>query len=453
MNEIAKKYDAVVIGAGIIGVTTASMLRRNGLSVLVVEASAMAAEQTSAANAGELSYGYSGPWATPGLLAAIPGMLRDPNGPLRIRPDDSFAGLMRQLQWGRWFAMNTSAKRFETNKRRILQLSRLSAAQQEEFDVPGSAWAHQKLGTLQLFRSHAVFQKVLRNDLPTLRASGVNVVVADVAQCVTQEPGLADVASKIVGGLIFTDDQTGDCAAFTRELAKQEQAAGVDFAYSTAVQGIDIDKFGVRSVATSKGRFYAKRVVACAGYWTTSLLHHSCGLRVPIYPVRGYSLTVQTPEGEPTVTSTILDEMSKVALTRLSGNTLRVAGTAEICNPNRPADPRRMDLLAQVTAELFPTAISATTDRGMWYHGRPMTPDGTPVIGATVVPGLFINAGHGTLGWTQSFGSARQVADVVVGRVPLLDPTDYELSRYGHSTSKWKNYFKLPTLRIENSTA
>lgn len=444
MSIISIRPDVVVIGSGIAGVTTASQLRQSGLAVLVIDASRAAAEQTSAANAGELSFGYSGPWATPGLLQSVPFMLMDPEGPLRIHLDSSLSGLWKQSKWLRWFGMNTRQNAFEQNKERIINLSQYShQVLQESFNYFPDQWAYQSKGTLQLFRERKSFDKVLRNDLPTLRQSGVNVTVATEADCIRQEPGLAHVSDKIVGGLIFHDDSTGDCAKYTRMLAGLEQSAGVNFMYNTTVTSIDVDKFGVRGVQTTRGAIVCNRVVVCGGYWTAALLQRSCGLSVPIYPVRGYSLTIEVDAYAASVRSTILDERTKVALTNLGPGVLRVAGTAEICNPVRAADPKRYDLLAKVTQALFPQVISSVTPRNYWIGHRPMTPDGTPVIGSTPVPGLFLNSGHGTLGWTQSFGSAKLIADVLLSKTPALDASQYELMRYGRRILNRRDYYKF----------
>lgn len=442
-NSHFKEIDmkVLVIGAGIVGVTTASMLRRRGAEVMVLEAGMAAGMETSFANAGELSFGYSGPWATPGLLKKIPAMLLDHDGPLRFTPDvTSWKNAAWQARWIYWFGLNTKQTRFERNKRRILKLSaRSKLARQEHFKIDSETFQHQTLGTLQLFRNAEQFEGVMRNDIQPLQHAGVAFDVASVDQCLQQEPGLEAVKSSIAGGIIFRDDETGDCRAFTQSLAGMESSDGVLFAYGLKVNSLIVDEGGVRGVRTNRGDIPADTVVLCTGPHTRSLTS-PVGLQVPIYGVRGYSLTTPVQNERTAVKSTILDERTKVAITRL-GNQVRVGGTAAIVGPHLSADPRRHDMLARSLASLFPDAIARNQHRQYWHGARPMTPDGAPIVGPTIVKGLWLNCGHGTLGWTQSFASAEHVSLLMEGKVPVLDPADYALARYGRDFHPARDYF------------
>lgn len=426
-NEVA------IIGAGIIGVTTAFALLERGFKVTVLEVNKSAALGTSYANAGELSFGYSGPWATPGLPLKVPGMLMDPNGPLRIHADfSSLTAFFYQVKWLRWFTRNTRRAAFEQNKRRIVALSRHSkGAHARMFGGLPLDYAHQSLGTLQLFRSQKQMDAVLKNDVAALKQAGVLFDVVNPAACVRQEPGLAAIAKQIAGGLIFRDDETGDCRAFTQGLADLLAVRGVDIRYGVSVKSVDADDHGVRGVRTSMGYLSTPRLILCCGPWTRTLAK-PLGLEVPIYPVRGYSLTAPISNPARAPVSTVLDETTKIACTRL-GNAIRVGGTAEIAGFRRPESVSRRALLRTATEMIFPGCASLGIGASLenWAGFRPMTPDGTPIVGATVVPGLFVNAGHGTLGWTQSAGSADLCADILCGHVPALDPSDYHLERYG----------------------
>lgn len=441
----AQANDVLVIGAGIVGVTTAYRLNQLGFKVSVIEAGPGPAMETSYANAGELSFGYSGPWATPGLLGKLPAMLLDEDSPLVFKPDLSgLDELLWQGRWSRWMLMNAARRRFERNKRRILDLSaRSKVARQALFPVDSATFDHQRLGTLQLCRDRRHFDDLQRNDLPALREAGLACRVVDATGCVEQEPGLEAVQARIAGGVVFTDDETGDCHAFTKALSGMATSQGVAFRFGEKVLGFDVDDFGIAGVRTTKGSIRVQTVVLCAGPWTQRLAR-MLEMTVPIYPVRGYSATYPVKDGVPAVRSTILDEGAKVAITRL-GSWIRVGGTAGIVPAASPADPRRHNLLNRVVEGLFPGTTGLGERRMLWHGHRPMTPDGTPIVGRTYVKGVYINAGHGTLGWTQSFASAELLGQVMTGAVPCLDPDEYSLLRYGTALQSRRAFYLQPT--------
>lgn len=443
LNE-ARSNEVLVIGAGVVGITTAHRLNELGYKVTVIEAGPAPAMETSYANAGELSFGYSGPWATPGLLGKLPAMLLDEDSPLVFKFDlSSFDELVWQSRWSRWMLMNSARARFERNKRRILALSaRSKHAREALFPVDSATFDHQRLGTLQLCRDERQFEALQRNDLPSLRAAGVSCRVVDADGCVEQEPGLSAVRDRIAGGFVFTEDETGDCNAFTKALAGLLASLGVTFRYGERVLGFDVDDFGVAGVRTTKGMTKAQSVVLCAGPWTPRLAR-MLEMTVPIYPVRGYSATYPVKDDVPAVRSTILDEGSKVAITRL-GRWIRVGGTAGIVPQGSPADPRRHNLLNRVVEGLFPGTIGRGESRMLWHGHRPMTPDGTPIVGRTYVKGVYINAGHGTLGWTQSFASAELLGQVLSGGIACLDPDEYSLLRYGTGLQSRRAFYLQP---------
>lgn len=428
-----KAHDVIVIGAGIIGVLTAEALVRRGKKVLVIDAAASVAMATSYANAGQLSFGYSGPWASPGLLKKLPGMLLDPDGPLRIRPSTDMGQLLYQAKWLRWFLMNARLKRYQTNKRRILALSRAShdAFQQLRQTVPDSAFDFQHRGTLQLFRDHRGFSEAVRTDLPLLKLAGCHLSVANADDCVAAEPALDAVRSEIAGGFLFHDDATGDCRAFAQLMFERTSQAGVDYVFGESVIRVETDT-RVRGVTTASGRhFAAPTVVVANASWARNLLL-PLGLMLPVAPVKGYSITATIADASKAPVSTVLDVSSKIAITRL-GDRVRAGGTAEISGFNLRANPRRSQLLCRTVERLFPGSVNfgEQGDVSNWCGLRPMTPDGTPIIGRTAIPGLLTNVGHGTLGWTQAAGSAEHVARLVCGERTVLPAEDYELARYG----------------------
>lgn len=432
--------DCIVVGSGVVGVATAYALHKRGLRVTVIDRAAGPADETSYANAGQLSFGYSGPWAYPGLLQKIPAMLANPDGPVRCYPDfSSLSALAYQAKWLRWFLPNTRRSRFEQNKSRILQLSAFSAQCFEELlgRYPLD-FSYQKTGTLQLFRSQTQFDTVRANDLPGLQKAGVKVRELEAAACVTREPALSAIRGTIAGGLLFEEDAIGDCRAFTRQLAAALEKEGVEFRFRTNVVRIEADRRFGRGVRTDRDYFPADCIIVAAGPWTRKLVEPR-GLLPPIYPVRGYSLSTRMVDAASGPMSTVLDELTKVAITRFDDQ-VRVGGTAEIAGFEREPSVHRHELLATTLTTLFPGCADLSQHGRVeyWSGLRPMTPDGTPVVGKTALPSLFINAGHGTLGWTQAAGSAEHLARVIVGEQTILDPADYELARYGrHAQREW----------------
>ena len=435
----AGTHEVLVIGAGIVGVTTAHRLNDLGFEVTVIESRSAPGMETSYANAGELSFGYSGPWATPGLVYKLPRMLADEDSPLVLKWDKT----MWQARWLKWMLMQSKQSSFELNKRRILALSaRSKIARALMFPVESATYDHQCLGTLQVCRDRRLFETLLRNDLPSLRRAGVDCRVVDADGCVEQEPGLAVVREHLAGGIVFTDDETGDCHAFTKALAERLADEGVSFRYNERVLGFHVDGMGIAGVRTTRGDTKVQSVVLCAGPWTTHLAK-MLEMTVPIYPVRGYSASYLVKEGIPAVRSTIMAEDAKVAITRL-GPWIRVGGTAGIVPQASAPDPRRYDMLSRVVESLFPGTLAGGEGRMLWMGHRPMTPDGTPVVGRTFVRGVYTNAGHGTLGWTQSFASAELLGQVMTGQPCTLDPDDYTMMRYGKGLQPKKAFYLRP---------
>ncbi len=412
----------IVLGAGIIGVTSAYQLAKAGHEVTVIDRQTGPALETSFANAGEVSFGYCSPWAAPGIPMKAIKWLFMHHAPLILRPKVDMA----MLSWMAKMLSNCTSARYAINKSRMLRLadySRISlAALREE---TGIAYDERMQGTLQLFRTQAQLDASAK-DVKALAADGIPYEVLDPAGCIRAEPALAHVREKIVGGLLTPKDETGDCFKFTNALAKQAEAMGVRFNYSSIVRGLDVEGDRVRGVVTAHGTLAADAVVVALGSFSP-LLVKPHGIRLPVYPVKGYSLTIPITDAARAPESTVMDETYKIAITRL-GDRIRVGGMAEISGyTNDLGEPRRQTLQHSVM-DLFPGGDISKAS--FWSGLRPMTPDGTPVIGPTKVAGLFLNTGHGTLGWTMSSGSARVIADLVSGRKPEIDATDLAISRY-----------------------
>lgn len=412
----------IVLGAGIVGVTSAYQLARAGHEVTVVDRQPGPALETSFANAGEVSFGYCSPWAAPGISMKAMRWLFMEHAPLILRPKVDMA----MLRWMAQMLRNCTSERYALNKSRMLRLadySRISiAALREE---TGIAYDERMQGTLQLFRTQAQLDASAK-DVKALAADGIPYEVLDPEGCIRVEPALAHVREKIVGGLLTPKDETGDCFKFSNALAAKAAELGVTFNYGSIIRGLDVEGGRVTGVVTAHGRLAADAVVVALGSFSP-LLVRPHGIRLPVYPVKGYSLTIPITDASRAPESTVMDETFKIAITRL-GDRIRVGGMAEISGyTNDLGEPRRLTLQHSVT-DLFPGGD--VSKASFWSGLRPMTPDGTPVIGPTKIAGLFLNTGHGTLGWTMSSGSARVIADLVSGRKPEIDATDLAVARY-----------------------
>ncbi len=414
----------VVLGAGVIGVTTAYYLARQGAEVLVLDRQREPGMETSYANAGELSYGMTSPWAAPGVPKKALKWLFMRHRPLFIWPLLS----PTMWAWGLKMLANCNERAYRLNKARMVRVSNYSrdaltellAETPMEFDL-------REQGTLQLFRTEKQV-KASKADQEVLAEFDSPFELLDRDACIAVEPGLRHVADKFVGGLRLTADRTGDCRLFTRALADRAARMGVRFRYGLTIRKLTVKDDRIESVETDDGVETADAFVCCLGPYAPIVLR-DVGVRVPIYPIKGYSITLPVTDPDAAPQSTIMDETHKVAITRL-GDRIRVAGQAEIIGYNKRLGAHATDTVRHVVSDLFPHGGDVGKAEG-WTGLRPMTPDGTPVIGPTRYPNLFLNTGHGTLGWTMACGSSRAVADIVLGRTPEIDMDGLTAARYG----------------------
>jgi D-amino-acid dehydrogenase len=413
----------LVLGGGVIGVSIAHRLAVDGHAVVVVERQPGAGLETSFANAGEVSPGYSAPWAGPGVpVKAIKWLLMH-HRPLVIR-----AHLDAELvRWGIAMLRNCTARRYAINKSRMMRLAEYSRDCLRELrESTGIQYDARMRGTLQLFRTRKQLDASTA-DIRVLEHSGVAFERLDAAGCIAREPALAAVREKFVGGLLLPGDETGDCFLYTQRLAVLAAEAGAEFRYGTAIERLEASSGRITGVVTATGRLEADAYVAALGSYTPLLLR-PLGLRLPVYPVKGYSITVPIvdPSGAPE--STIMDETHKVAITRL-GDRIRVGGTAELAGYDLRLHEARRRTLEHVVSDLYPRGgdLGRAT---FWCGLRPMTPDGTPLVGPTPYRNLYLATGHGTLGWTMAAGTAGVTADLIGGRPPQIDLAGLTLERY-----------------------
>lgn len=418
----------VVLGAGVIGMSTAWYLAADGHEVTVVDRQGGPGMETSFANAGEISPSYAAPWAGPGVIRKAIGWMLDKHGPFRLYPR------LDPAQW-RWLLKMAANCNLRSYERNLQRMQRLAVYSRECFIALRSAtgWSYddRQLGTLLFFRD-AQGLAAVDSDLDTLRSFGVRVDVVDADGCVRAEPGLAPMRAKIAGGLHMPDDETGDCLMFCTLLHERLQTKGVRFRFDTAIDALERDGDSVAAVrVTPRGaapeRLAADAFVLAMGSYSP-LLARPLELELPVYPVKGYSLTVPISDEARAPRSSIVDEDHKVAITRL-GSRIRVAGTAEVGGYDTTLRTNRLDTIVHVLSDLFPGGFQRE-QMSFWTGLRPMTPDGTPIVGRSPLKRLFLNTGHGTFGWTMSLGSGRVVADLIHGRTPAIDIAGLEVARY-----------------------
>ena len=412
----------LVLGSGVIGVTSAYVLAQAGHDVTVLDRQAGPALETSYANAGEISPGYASPWAAPGIpKKAIKWMLMK-HAPLVLRPrlDPAMASWLGQM------LRNCTSVRYAVNKARMVRLAEYSRDKLIELrTATGISYDDRQQGTLQLFRDAKQLDGIGK-DVAVLQADGVPFEVLDVPGCIAVEPALGAVREKFVGGLRLPGDETGDCFKFTTRLAALAEEAGARFRYGVTIERLVVERGRLVGVDTSEGRVEADRTVVALGSHAPAMLR-PLGIDLPVYPVKGYSLTVPIADPSRAPESTVMDETFKIAITRL-GDRIRVGGMAEISAFSTDLPDKRRATLEMSVGDLFPGGdLSRAT---FWSGLRPMTPDGTPVIGPAGPAGLYLNTGHGTLGWTMACGSAQVLADLIDGRRPEIEAGDLSLDRY-----------------------
>jgi len=413
----------LVLGSGVIGTAVAYYLARAGHEVEVVDRQSGPALETSFANAGEVSPGYSAPWAGPGVpVKAIKWMLMH-HSPLVIWP------LLDPAMW-RWGAMmlaNCTARAYAVNKSRMVPIAEYSRDCLKALRAEtGIAYDDRAQGTLQLFRTQKQLDAI-GGDVDVLKQYGVPFEVLDRDGFCRVEPALALTKHKFVGALRLPGDETGDCFLFTNRLAEMAKGLGASFRFDTRIQSLQAGGGAVTGVFTDAGLLRADRVVLALGSYSPQMLQ-PLGLSIPVYPVKGYSITVPITDAAGAPESTIMDETHKVAVTRL-GDRIRVGGTAELAGYSLRLREARRATLEHVVTDLFPRG-GDVRQASFWCGLRPMTPDGTPIVGPTPIANLLLATGHGTLGWTMAAGTGRVIADLVSGREPEIGLDGLTMARY-----------------------
>lgn len=412
----------MVLGSGVIGITTAYFLAKQGVKVTVLDRQTGPAEETSFGNAGQISPGYSTPWAAPGIpFKAVKWMFQH-HAPLAINMD----GSMWQLQWMAQMLKNCNPNSYAINKERMTRVAEYSrdCLRQLRQDT-GIQYEHRSKGTLQVFRNDAQIEAVQR-DIAVLKECGVDHELLTADELAKVEPALAHAKDKLTGGLHLPNDETGDCFLFSNALAKIAAEMGVEFKFNQNVEKLVVEGQDIKGVVVNGEVLTADRYVLAFGSYSRDFLK-PLSLNLPVYPVKGYSLTLPIIDANFAPQSTVLDETYKIAITRFDQR-IRVGGMAELSGFDLGLKQPRRETLEMVTQDLFP---GGDIEKGLFWTGlRPMTPDSTPIIGATPYNNLYVNTGHGTLGWTMSCGSGKLMSDIVLNHTPEISTEGLSLERY-----------------------
>lgn len=413
----------LVLGSGVIGVTNAYYLAKAGHEVTVIDRQPAAALETSYANAGQISPGYSSPWSAPGVpLKAVKWMMQD-LAPLRIQP--ALDPVL--FKWMTKMLGNCTESAYRVNKSRMLRIAEYSRDSMKELNDEVSLNYDQRFGgTLQIFRTEKQVA-ASKADIAILNECGVEYEVLDSQACVEKEPALVHVKEKIIGGLRLPGDGTGDCFKFTHGLVTECEKLGVTFIYNAEVKELVLEANEIQGVKLASETLKADCYVMALGSYSPIVLA-KVGIKIPVYPVKGYSLTLPIIDESRAPVSTIMDETYKIAVTRFDDR-IRVGGTAELTGYDLSLKYKRRNNVDFVVSDLF-SGGGDLSKADFWTGLRPMTPDGTPVLGATKYPNLYLNTGHGTLGWTMAVGSARFVTDSIIGRQTDIDPSGLGIERY-----------------------
>lgn len=416
----------LILGAGIAGVTAAYTLASRGHEVEVVDLEPGAGRATSFANGGQLSYSHALPWANPGVFPKLWKWMFKDDAPLVLRPSSDPA----MIRWGLMFLWNCMADRAERHHHIMLRLALYSREKMKQMrEDSGVQFHYLNKGILHVLTNEKDFEEA-QAVAKRQESWGCHEDVLTPEQCIEKEPALKHAQRAIVGGMFSSIDESGDIHLFCTELEKVlREKYKVNFRYGENVKLLAVEGDRVSGVATDKGSIGADAVVMAMGSWSTLLLK-KVGINLPMYPMKGYSITLPAWDGAPHVS--ITDDEKKIVISRL-GDRVRAAGTAEFARYDVSINEKRIAPLVNCIKELFP--VADVSDYTKWACIRPQTPDGPPIIGKTKYKNLYLHTGHGTLGWTQSAGTATLLADIIEGRptdIPLdgLELTDYRVNYF-----------------------
>jgi D-amino-acid dehydrogenase len=420
------KPTVVVIGAGLIGTATAWYLSQRDFDVTVVERREGAGLETSFANGGLLTPSEADPWNAPGTLGRLLRWLGRENSPLLLRP----RALPGMLRWGWNFLRASRSAPHLRSTEAILQLALYSMRTLDELDQQLALdYCRLSRGTLKIFRDQQALRATQRL-AERLWPLGLESRVLDTEAAVAIEPLLADAAHDLAGAIHYPQDGSGDAYMFTAALQQRAVKAGVRFLFDTTITQLKTRSKSIEALQSNRGEIRADAYVIAAGSYSPQLAR-PLQLRLPIYPVKGYSLTFAPTRGRQ-LQVPVVDFEQKIVITPLRDR-VRIAGTAEFNGYDTAPNPVRSTASLNKALKLLPKLTGSTGGEGRvthWSGLRPMTCDGPPILGVTPYSNLYLNTGHGPLGWTLCAGSAQLVADIVAGRQPAIDPQTYSFYRF-----------------------
>lgn len=414
-----------VLGAGVIGTTTAYFLAKQGHKVFVIDRQKASAEECSRANGGQLSYGHVEPWANPHAPLNILRWMGKEDAPLVFKLKANW----EEWSWGARFLLNCRRSKSLLTSKIMLELAFYSKKMLSKIcEDTKLEFHHGNNGTLHIFQDEASLALEIRQ-AKYQKQFGCDYEVLSAKECLEREPSLAFSSLPLVGGVFFPQDETGNAHLFTQRLAEYcEKNLGVEFHYSANIHTILTEANQIKGMQLQNGEVLkADRYIASLGA-TGSVLLWPIGIKLPIYPMKGYSLTLPLKEGDIVPNSSITDQSHKIVYSKL-GNELRIAGTAEFAGFDTEINPKRLKPILAASKLLFPQLFGQIELEQLfqWACLRPSTPDGMPIISATKYHNLFLNTGHGTLGWTLACGSAKAIADLVSGNRPEIDLSSYSI--------------------------
>jgi len=414
-----------VIGAGVVGMTTAWALARAGHKVSVIDAAAEPAAGASHGNGAQLSYSYVAPLASPSIWRDLPGLMFSADAPVRFRPTLD----PHQYRWGLKFlgACNSNAARSTTEA--LLRLAFLSRdTVRAADDVGGLDFDWRESGKLVVYSKLETFSAA-RSQVALQAGLGCHQSVFDRDACLAHEPALQPIANRLVGGIFTADDAAADPVKLCRGLQRilSTGNAPVEFRFGTRVRRLRRDGKRLRCIETDRGDIEADACVLAGGYESRALAR-SAGIDLPLYPIKGYSLTVDVADGAAAPNASVTDYANKIVYARL-GAQMRIAGMADIVGTGRELAADRVAQLVRQAQATFPGAADWSGDLRPWAGMRPATPGGRPILGASGVDNLSLNVGHGALGFTLAFGSAMALAAHIEGRPAPVPMQDFALDR------------------------
>ena len=417
----------LIIGAGLQGITTAFYLLQGGAEVMVVDRAAGVAQETSLANGGLITPSQADPWNSPGILQRMIHYLGQEQAPFLLRPK----AIPGMALWGLSFLLASRRTPHRLATTAAVRLAAYSARLLKELrEQHGLQYDQRTAGTLKTFRDTSEFIEAQKMAHLMLEKGGVSYELWNPETAVNEVPALFGIRQQLKGAIFYPGDESGDAHLFTQQLASLVQQRGAQLLFKTTVQRLAAQGSTISGVHTSQGTLVADRYILAAGSYSP-LLARGLHIRIPVYPVKGYSVTLPQGDWQEVPPMPLVDSSAKVVLTPL-GKRLRIAGTAEFAGYDLTLDTKRARYVLEAALSFCPSLRPHIQEERLeyWTGLRPMTPDGPPILGPTPYHNLYLNTGHGPLGWTMACGSAKLVADMLLDRVPEVDMAGLLLSRY-----------------------